>query len=261
MSNVRLKTEQKRKKLIYMGLNIEPFKQEVHSGDINNYRGRLLFEEAYERRRVKLKQWQQVADFYNDNIFGFKQLLLSDFYFRNDLREYLEDIEPATDIQLSKKIFEYVQDNLTWDGTYSTVVPDLESIYRSKTGSVGGINLILLAMLRHEGIRANPLLAASRSNGYILFPTIDGFDNTLVHVQINGQEYILDASRKFNGFGQVPLAFVNGDALVVYENYKPELISTRTNIKSKDIVSIECKLNPEEQSVFGVTKNLSLIHI
>ena len=48
--------------------------------------------------------------------------------------------------------------------------------YLEGEGNVADINLLLIAMLRSQGVDANPVLVSTRNNGIPLFPTRKGFN-------------------------------------------------------------------------------------
>ncbi|MEM7086810.1 MAG: DUF3857 domain-containing protein [Bacteroidota bacterium] len=252
LSPVRLEVEQTRKELVYTGKNIPSLGNENFLGGINNYRGRIFIEPARAYGADKLKKWEQVAKYYYDGKNGYKDALSMKNVYKKDLTVAL-GIEQDK-LTRAKKVFSFVQKNFKWNQYYSRFSPNLEKVYRTKEGSAAAINLILVAMMREAGLNANPMLVASKRNGYIRFPTITGFNNTIACVEIHGKKYLLDATRKLANFGELPFALVNGDGLVLSENYGYELVTTRTKVKSKNMVVIEAVFNPEELEISGAVK-------
>lgn len=252
LSNVRLEVEQTRKELVYSGKNIPSLGSEEFLGGINNYRGRIFIEPARAYGADKLKKWEQVAKYYYDGKNGYKDALSMKKVFKKDLVVALGT--EKDELSRAKKVFSFVQKSFKWNEYYSRFAPNLEKIYRAKEGSAAAINLILIAMMKEADLNAKPMLVASKRNGYIRFPTITGFNNLIVCLEIHGKKYLLDATRELANFGELPFAFVNGDGLVLGENYAYELVSTRTEIKSKNTVVVEATFNPEELELSGSVK-------
>jgi hypothetical protein len=134
------------------------------------------------------------------------------------------------------KIYNYVRDNFNAIGKegYSKnslyVRNSLKAVFKKKEGNVAEINLLLTAMLRKAGIRADPLILSTRSNGIAHpgYPLISEY-NYVICVAFTGDRIIgLDASQPFNGFGQLPIECYNGWGHLINEenplsiNYSPD---------------------------------------
>jgi len=252
LSKVRLEVEQTRKKLVYTGKNIPSLGNEEFLGGINNYRGRIFIEPARAYGADKLKTWEQVAKYYYNGKNGYKDALSMKKVYKKDLAIALGTEQDK--LARAKRLFFFVQENFKWNDYYSRFSPNLGKVYRDKEGSAGAINLILVAMMKEAGLNAKPMLVASKRNGYIRFPTITGFNNTIASVEIHGKKYLLDATRKLANFGELPFAFVNGNGLILGENYTYELVSTRSKVKSKSTVVVEANFDPEELTISGAVK-------
>jgi len=88
---------------------------------------------------------------------------------------------------------------------------------------VSEINLLLLAMLRHENIEADPVLMSLRSRGVVhpVYPLMDRFNYLVCQVSLPSGIVYLDASHPMTGFGKLPAACYNGAAWVLApEPYK-----------------------------------------
>jgi hypothetical protein len=89
---------------------------------------------------------------------------------------------------------------------------NLRDVYNKKEGSVNEVNLLLTAMLRHEGVPADPLILSTRENGYAsaVYPLIDEYNYVICIAYIGDKRVALDASHPFIGFGQLPVKCYNG---------------------------------------------------
>ena len=63
-----------------------------------------------------------------------------------------------------KVIYEYVKKNIAWNGYNGRYVPNgLRSVLDNKKGSAGEMNLLLVNLLRSNGIETYPVLVAGRA--------------------------------------------------------------------------------------------------
>lgn len=123
--------------------------------------------------------------------------------------------DAATPKDKAVNIYNWVRDNFTCTD-YSALTADqtLKSTFTKKNGSVAEINLLLTAMLRHAKLDATPVLLSTRSHGkaYALYPIHSKLNYTIVNLNINGEEYNMDATRPFLGFGKLHTSAYNGHA-------------------------------------------------
>lgn len=134
--------------------------------------------------------------------------------------EEFKKIVPVADNSLgtARKLYAYVRDQFTFT--------DQEGIYRSqpikktweeKKGNVADLNLLLTAMYKHAGFEASPVILSTRSHGFPLeqFPLLNDYNYVIARVKVEGQYYLLDASRPVTGFGQLPEHCYNGMARAI----------------------------------------------
>lgn len=123
----------------------------------------------------------------------------------------------ASDLEKAQKIVLYLKKNFICTGGGKYLTDNFKNIVHNKKGNAADINLLLVSILRHEKIAAEPVILSTRSNGYIneLYPMIDRFNYVICEAQINGQNYYLDATEQKLGFGYLPLECYNGYARVV----------------------------------------------
>lgn len=154
--------------------------------------------------------------------------LLANVYFGADLADnnrYMSDVvNPLTvannSMATAKAIFNYVKQNfVNTEGESIYLNETLKRSFESKKGSVGDINLVLIAMLRKADIKAYPVLLSTRSNGLAseYYPLISRFNYVIAQVVINGNTYLLDASHKHYGFNFLPEECYNGSGRLIAE--------------------------------------------
>ncbi len=258
-SPIELEVTQKNDFLYYTGKNIPALKDEAYLGSFNNYRGRLFIEVLLNYRRYKIKDWGDVAQYFNNLSWGgenFKDLLSKRNFLKSEtIRVVGEETDP---LQKAIKIYSYIRDRMEWDGYYRYFDFSIKKNFKTKKGSAGVINVLLAMMLREAGLDANMVMVASKDRGFIHFTTKKLFNYIVTHININGKFYLLDASRENGAFGELPLHFVNGDALLLYNGKGHALVSTQAKVKSQNLLVIDVNIDPEELGVRGsVKKRLS----
>ncbi|MFI2742824.1 DUF3857 domain-containing protein [Zhouia sp. PK063] len=117
-----------------------------------------------------------------------------------------------TNIEKVKKIYYYLQDYLTWNGSYKIQDIDVKDAFEKRTGSVAELNLILLNFLKAQGFDAGLMLLTTRENAYPtkLYPVISEFNYAVVHLKLDHQIYLLDINHKYKSFGRLPYEALNG---------------------------------------------------
>jgi len=251
LSKVTLNIIQKPFELRYNGKNIKAMKEEKFIASKSTYLGKIYIEQVTSRGKNKLDDWKDVTKVYNDWD-GFQELK-KNYYFKDDLEVILFGKTDA--LEKAKAIYFYLQDRMQWNYYHAAGSESVRKAYKDKTGTVGDINLILTAMLRKAGLDANPLLIASLQNGYILFPTVRGFNNTITALELDGITYLLDASSKYSNFGEIRNSFINGNGLIVYENDDYKLIPTAPKTNSSEMTIVNASLDLESLSASGDVKS------
>jgi len=98
-------------------------------------------------------------------------------------------------------IFNYVKNNLKWDGKYRyyTELTSQKAVIEKKSGNSAEINLCLLGMLNAAGLESYPVLLSTRKNGrHPGYPLETKFNNVIVEVQTGDKKHLLDATDKNN---------------------------------------------------------------
>ena len=171
------------------------------------------------KRKTFLNSWKDLNDqFYKDKTFG-GIMTASTHFLRRELREIVED--SLTDLNKAKKLYAYVRDNFTTRGSELLSDEDrtIKEIFKSRKGSISEINLLLTAMLRDEGLKADAVILSTKGNGVINpnYPLTRNLNYVIVRLRTGGREYFLDATDPHLGFARIPLVCYNGYARVVSE--------------------------------------------
>lgn len=200
--------------------NAPAIKEERFTSTIKNHLFRISFQlsdyrEPYEPKKV-LADWTNVSkSLMKDEDFG-KGLSEDNQWLYNDMKTICSGA--LTPEQNAQKIFAYVRDNFTCtDFNAIQMEHNLKEVFKAKNGSVAEINLLLVAMLRYNGINAKPVLLSTRNHGltHATYPIIDLFNYVICQANINKNNYYLDASHPSLAFNKLPADCYNGHARVI----------------------------------------------
>ncbi|HEY4336387.1 MAG TPA: DUF3857 domain-containing protein, partial [Puia sp.] len=131
--------------------------------------------------------------------------------------DQLGKISPKGDVSLAaaQKLYAYIRDQFTWSqGEFLFVSQPIKKTWEEKKGSVADLNLLLTAVLRHQGFDASPVILSTRNHGYPmdLFPILADYNYVITSLRVEGKEYLLDATMNTLGFGQLPERCYNARA-------------------------------------------------
>jgi hypothetical protein len=118
----------------------------------------------------------------------------------------------------AKAIYYYVSSHFTCTNYYSVyITTTLKDVVQKRSGRVGEINLLLIALLRRASIPADPLIMSPREIGFNMdsYPVMERLRYVIARVKIGDQAYYLDASHRQLGFGELPDDCYNGNAHII----------------------------------------------
>jgi len=147
----------------------------------------------------------------------------------------------TTKIEKARQIFAYVRDNLTCtDHSAVYAETSLKDAYKKHSGSVADINLLLVAMLRHENIDADPVILSTKSNGFTseIYPLLRRFNYVVCEAIIDSSLYTLDASSPYNGFGKLPDYCYNGHARIITKEAAMPVYLVPDSLKEQKMTSV-----------------------
>lgn len=206
--------------------DVPALKTESYTSTLRNHLSKIEFQLAEYRYPYTPKNvmgtWPQVCEeLLKDPDFGYS--LSRDNGWLNDA------IEDATrgaesDLEKARNIYAFVRDNMTCTSyNRKYLEKPLKSLLKLRNGSEAEINLLLTAMLRKAGLKADPVMLSTRENGYAyaLYPLMDRFNYVIAQLEIDGKDYYLDASRSRMGFNHLGSDCYNGHARVINETATP----------------------------------------
>ncbi|MDN5200407.1 DUF3857 and transglutaminase domain-containing protein [Fulvivirgaceae bacterium BMA10] len=202
--------------------NIPSIKEEPHIANYMDYAEKITFQLAgyYKSDGLHpgagssyqslMTTWEKLAT----------ERLKSDNYLRylnkkNRAKDILLTIgdKITNDLEGAKSIYNYVKNSMQWNGKYRLFTrQSLNALLESKQGNSAEINLFLTLLLRRAGLKANPVLLSTRTNGKIFkdYPFLAQFNHLICNVNIDNKDYLLDATDPFRPWDLIANADLNG---------------------------------------------------
>lgn len=121
-------------------------------------------------------------------------------------------------LDASRAIYYYMRDNFTCVPNNSIYLyHDPYEINQTKKGSVAEINLLLVALLRQKGLKADPIILSTRDYGMhpTNYPVLEKMNYIICMLKLYGDTIYLDASHAQLGFGKLPLSCYNGHGEII----------------------------------------------
>ncbi|HEV9037471.1 MAG TPA: DUF3857 domain-containing protein [Puia sp.] len=207
-------------------LKAEPFTTSLY-----NYLARIEFQLA----AVQFTQFNYYKNYMNDWSKLSEELLAAEDFgadLDNSNGWLEEDCKTVTQgantsLEKAERIFAFVRDKFNCtSGSGLNLSGPIKTVFRNRNGNVADVNLLLTAMLRHEKIKADPVILSTRSHGFTneVYPLLDRFNYVITRVRIDSSEYYLDASEPWLGFGRLPERCYNGYARVLNKE-QPSFVS------------------------------------
>jgi Domain of Unknown Function with PDB structure (DUF3857)/Domain of Unknown Function with PDB structure (DUF3858)/Transglutaminase-like superfamily len=203
--------------------DIPEFKEESYTSAVKNHLSSMEFQ-------LVAQNYPLTYHDYRGNWNSIMRSLLEADYFGAGLKSnnnWLgDDLKPVlagstSDLDKAQRIFTFVRDNFTSTGASGIFVEQkLKDVMKTRKGTVSEINMLLTAMLRFAGLKADPIILSTRDHGYAMemYPMESSFNYTVSMITVDDKPYYLDASKARLPFGLLPAACYNGHARVVNED-------------------------------------------
>ncbi len=245
-------------------VNIPALKTEAYAGNMNNYRSKMSMELSASLNqyggieRSFATNWEKVSKYIYDNP-NFGGQISRVGFFKDDIASMVSGVDD--DFQKSFVLQNYVKSKVKWNGLYGfRALKGTRTAYKEGEGNVADINLLLIAMLKSQGINANPVLVSTRNHGIPLFPTQKGFNYVICIVQSGDNYILLDASEPYSMVNVLPERTLNWKGRVVLDNGSSGWVSLRPNTKSVESTSLNIKIN-DDLSVSGKVRKSLTSHL
>ncbi|MUU77846.1 transglutaminase domain-containing protein [Winogradskyella endarachnes] len=216
--------------------DVPALREEAYSGSYNNYRSKMAMELTgyLDSNKVLVKtfssSWEEVSKtIYESQNFG-GQLGVFNIY-KDDVEAVLSGVED--DFEKAFLIQNLVKSKVKWNGGYGKYASKgVRSAYKNGEGNVGDINLMIVSMLRSQGVNANPVVLSTRNNGIPLFPSRQGFNYVICSVEKNGKILLIDGTEQYSTNNILPQRVLNWQGRVIKDKSVSSWIDLRTNTNS-----------------------------
>ena len=228
--------------------NVPALKEEAFVGNLNNYTTALQFEMSYidfpgSPLKTYATNWEDVSkSIYRVDLFGAE--LERKNYFEKDLNNILQGVSSSE--EKIGRIFSYVLNKMTWNGYNGYYTNEgVRDAYKKGSGNAADINLMLVAMLRHANLEANPVLVSTKSHGIPLFPTRNGFNYVIAGVELPQGTLLLDATNKDAEIGVLKSSIQNWKGRVVKKDGTSSWVSLSSMIPAVKSTMIAAEITPD----------------
>jgi hypothetical protein len=139
----------------------------------------------------------------------------------NDWLDELAGKIGATDadpLARARAVYYYISSHFTCTNHNNpTVTNTLPDVVKKNSGTVGDINLLLIALFRRLGWQADPVVLSTREHGFNLasYPMLERLNYVVARLKMDGAVYYLDAARPQLGFGQLAYDCYNGHSRII----------------------------------------------
>lgn len=219
--------------------NVPALKEERFTSTLSNHISRLEFQMSAQKfpntiRKDIMGSWEKLSeDLLKDSDFGEK--LDKGNPWLNDSMKIIQTAS-TKGLEEAKKIFAFVKNNIKCKGTRNIYLSaPIKETFKNKSGYTADVNLLLVAMLRHQNLTADPVILSTRSNGFTndFYPLINRFNYVICKVAIDGIIYYLDASQPWLGFNKLPQYCLNGQGRIIDKLMQPVYFMADSVVESK----------------------------
>lgn len=242
--------------------NVPAFKTENNLNHYSNYISKIQFEiNTISIPGLYLEHastWENVSDLLQDRHTSMGSLMRNSGFLIDKAREI-----QAMEIDTLEKIhvaFDYIQDNINWDGTNSVMPSRRYASNFKKHLSVNSaeVNLLLVSLLQKIGVQAVPVVLSTRNNGLItsFFPTINKLNYVVGIAVVNSEFLVLDATGKNLRPGIAPERCLNGNGYALLEEggFWVDL-KQKNKVKRKSLTKISKNENGEWTAEIAIRRS------
>ena len=228
--------------------DISALVNEDHVGFLNNYAAVLIWELQHTKFPNSIMEnytqtWDGVVKkIYDHPEFGNE--LDKSRYFENELDELLKEVSLPKDKM--SVIFNFVKAKVKWNDYVGYYTDNgVKDAFKNGAGNIADINLMLIAMLKYAGIKADPVLISTRDNGVPLFPTRNGFNYVVAGVSLNNELIFLDGSDKYLEMGMLPDRARNWQGRIIREDKSSDWVDLMGGSTSEKKILLNIMLDDQ----------------
>jgi hypothetical protein len=143
----------------------------------------------------RLKTWSQ----FNENLLEHERF--GQYLQKISGRADAIPVPDADELQKVNAIYQFVKKNYLWNGEFSHLAKQtFREFTEKRSGSSAEINLMLISLLRQQGIKSDPVLIRTNDLGMPekMYPVKDQFNHVIATAEIGGKTYLFDATSNSN---------------------------------------------------------------
>lgn len=237
-------------KISYLMTDVPAFVAEDYMTASKNFRSILTFELA--RYAIPFGPNETFSLTWND----VHRSLVDDENFggqlkrKGALKEFIDPllVNNANDFDKAKLIYDYIRKQVKWNerhGLFASV--GIKKALETRTGNSADINLALVSALNYAGIPAEPIILSTRDNGYpgMYSAGMSEFNHVIARTNIDGQSFYLDASSRYEPFGNLPFQCINYQGRNIPLDGQSDWVPLQANLVSSLTVYFDGKLDAE----------------
>jgi hypothetical protein len=140
-------------------------------------------------------------------------------------------------------VVNYVKNNFKWNGRNSKIaINSVDNLIKKKEGNSAEINLLLIGLLQAVDIDVLPVISSTREHGRVKndFPFLDLFNYTFALVNVDGQNFLIDATEISCPNERIPFRCINDKGLVIKKD-EVKWIGLQSTIPS--VIETTLKMN------------------
>jgi hypothetical protein len=144
-------------------------------------------------------------------------------------------------LAMAKAVYYFVTHHFTCTDHYDKYIQTtLEDVIKKNSGTVGDINLLLIALLRKKGFGADPVVLSTREYGFNLatYPVMQKMNYVIVRLSLDGKLYYLDAAHPQLGFGHLDGDCYNGHARIISNRDSGSVYFEADSLKESKITMV-----------------------
>lgn len=200
--------------------NLPAYPDEAYQRTPNDFMSRVEFElsfaqGAYTMRQSFTRTWEDVDQkLLESEDFGLQ--LKNTSHHKANAQKLKNSGKSGYD--LLNSALELVKSTMVWnEGNSKFTSVSLSKSYKEASGNSADVNFNLYALLKLLDFNAFPVITSTQGNGiiYPFHPTINSFDHVIVLVEMDGVDYLLDATNKFAAIDLLPIHCLNDRGRII----------------------------------------------
>lgn len=208
----------------YVAEHMPAYKREAYITTLEDYFFKLKFQlraiQIGSYYKSYLSTWEEVAKVMRESDTKGRQYLNKRK--SNDLVEATQSLFVDSEAETVDNLSEFILNNIKTTDYNTTYFSEksLDDAFEKKMASKAEKNLMLLALLRAKGMKADPVYISTRRNGRPISvqPNINQFDHVLVRAKIGEEYQLLDLSSEFRVPDLLDPQCLNLEGFIVTDN-------------------------------------------